>query len=273
VAADLVFIVPVRHQLSVRDWESARRNLAETLASISQQTTRNWECVVVANRGADLPPMPPGCVARFVDFPLNALPDRERDREAFYEAVRLDKGLRVFEAFKDLAPDQYVMIVDFDDFVSRRIAAHVAGRDSRSGWLVERGYVHSGSSYCFERDGFHRLCGTSLIIRADKIGTLRTADGAIDEREVRRRLGSHILFKDELQASAEPLAPLPFPGAVYRVGNPDSTSGARALFKAMTPLGMARREPGRFLAGLLKYRRVTRELAEEFALRTGVAGQ
>ncbi len=266
MALDIVFVVPVRHHRSVERWELVKQHLSETLRSIAAQTTGNWECRVVANEGADLPTLPPRCFARFVDLPLPELPDRESYPEGYYDAVRRDKGLRVYEGVRDVEPMTYVMVVDYDDYVSRRVAALAAERRSEPGWFIDRGYVFGMSRHYFIRDRFHNLCGTSLIIRRDFLGPLETSTGQPDEVKIKRWLGSHIFIADDLEAAGTALQPLPFPGAVYRIANPQSTSGASTLFREMNPAWLLRRAPAQYLTNLLRYRRMNRDVAEEFSL-------
>jgi hypothetical protein len=37
----LTFVVPVRHQANARDWSELKRNLAQTLRSLSSQSAHN----------------------------------------------------------------------------------------------------------------------------------------------------------------------------------------------------------------------------------------
>src|SRR5690606_10870385 len=92
----LTFIIPVRHQDNARDWSLLKANLSQTAASIASQTDTGWRALVVANEGADLPPLPPGFDVVRVTFPPNRLHELgEADLEAVYDAFRADKGRRV----------------------------------------------------------------------------------------------------------------------------------------------------------------------------------
>lgn len=266
MSAPLVFVIPIRHQDSVARWDVISSNLRMTLASIAAQTSPEWECVVVANTGADLPDLPAGCSARFVDLPLPKMPDRENELEAFYDVVRHDKGLRLWEGVKDIAPDSHVMVVDFDDFVSRRLAATVVNNRHATGWTLTTGFVWAGGSWIHKRRDFHRLCGTSHIVRRDAYGELQRPDGSPEIEAVKRKLGSHIFIDDDFARAGTPLTPLGFPGAVYRIGNTFSTSGTGGLFGTTTPPRQFLRHPKGTLRNLSGYRRVSDELRREFSL-------
>lgn len=266
MTASVVFIIPVRHHGSVEDWAIVQSYLSQTLASIAAQTSPNWNCVVVANTGASLPDMPPNCRVAEVNLPLTRMPDRKTQLEEYYDAVRHDKGLRIHAGLDHIADDTHVMVVDFDDFVHRGLVEFVDTRRDTAGWNISMGYVWSGGSWCFKQTGFHLMCGTSHIIRKDLLGSFFTVEGQPDLPAIKRRLGSHIFVHEDLAAQGHPLQDLPFPGAVYRIGNPQSTSGSGQLAAAMTPARDLFENPRRFVRNLLRYRRVSHSLREDFTL-------
>lgn len=265
MSAPLVFIIPVRHHGSVQNWSLLKNYITHTLASISAQTVPHWECIVVANEGADLPALPPRCRLVSVDLPVPDLPDRHKHLEAYYDAIRLDKGLRIYAGLRDIEGDSHVMVVDFDDFVSRRLAELVFSNREVSGWNFGSGYVWSGGEWCYLHTSFSEMCGTSHIIRRDLFGILE-CDNQPNIDAIKRRLGSHIFIHHDLAADGLPLEALPFPGAVYRIGNSQSTSGTGSLFDAMTPARLFLTRPRQTLRKLLFYRQVSKNLRKEFSL-------
>ena len=266
MSTPLVFVIPVRHPDSVRNWGVLQDYLRQTLDSIAAQTSPHWECVVVANTGAALPDMPPKCRVITVDLPLPDMPDRETQLEAFYDAVRHDKGLRIHAGLDGISDSSHVMVVDFDDFVHRDLAGFVSAHRSDAGWNIDHGYVWDGGAWCFAQPGFHQMCGTSHIIRRDLLGSFETENGLPDIAAIKRRLGSHIFIHHDLAEQGHGLAGLPFPGAVYRIGNPQSTSGSGQLRTLMTPRHDLLAHPRRFVRNMLRYRRVTRHLRRSFTL-------
>ncbi|MFN3276388.1 MAG: hypothetical protein ACK41U_17160 [Paracoccus sp. (in: a-proteobacteria)] len=266
MTVSVAFVIPVRHPGSVRDWTVLQGYLRQTLASVAAQTLGNWECVVVANADAPLPDMPPNCRIVRVDLPLPDMPDRQTQLEAYYDAVRRDKGLRIHAGLAGIADQTHVMVVDFDDFVHRRLVEHVEAHRDAAGWNISRGYVWSGGSWCFAQSGFHYMCGTSHIVRRDLLGSFTTPEGGPDIAAVKRRLGSHIFIHEDLAAQGNPLQDLPFAGAVYRVGNPQSTSGSGQLAAMMTPPRDLLVHPRRFVRNMLKYRRVSPDMRRDFTL-------
>lgn len=266
MSTPLVFVIPVRHPDSVEDWSAIQGYLHQTLTSIAAQTTSRWECVVVANSGAALPDMPLNSRVVIVDFPLPDMPNRETHLEDYYNAVRYDKGLRIYSGLKEIDGSSHVMVVDFDDFVHRGLAEFVGNHRSANGWNIDKGYVWDGGKWCFAQSQFHQMCGTSHIIRRDLLGSFVLEGGQLDISAIKRRLGSHIFIHHDLADQGSGLKNLPFPGAVYRIGNPQSTSGSGQLAALMTPRRDLVSHPRRFMRNTLRYRRITRDLRKNFTL-------
>lgn len=217
----LYFVIPVRHQVTVRDWAVIKHNLAETLASIAAQTDAGWECRLVANPGADLPPLP---------------------------------------------ADAFFMPVDYDDFVSNRLADFVARNRAAPGWYIPQGYFYSGGRWYYRTRRLHHSCGTSHILKRQVLGGFETPDGLPDIAAIKRRLGSHLFNQPDLAGTPDALQPLPFPGVVYRLGVPGSASGSGGIFRAMTPPGHFLHHPLNALRRLTRYRPMTAKIRQEFSL-------
>jgi hypothetical protein len=259
----LTFIVPVRHQANAKDWPALKRNLTETLKSIANQTDARWQGVVIANQGADLPDMPAQFSVVRVDFPPNPLHDMgSADLEAVYDAFRLDKGRRVLAGLVAVQPQGHVMICDDDDFVSCRLVEFVYNNRTKNGWWIQDGYVWAdGGNLLYRYRDFSHLCGTSHIIRADLYALPQKMDGW-SEAQIKRRLGSHRFIKDDLDASG-PLEPLPFFGAVYRVGHAGAHSRSTGLVRKFFNWRLLK-SPKEFVDRLLRLRLLNNATRREF---------
>jgi hypothetical protein len=261
----LTFIVPVRHPRNSKDWAQARHNLRQTVHSISMQKRGNWCAVVVANHEADLPALPPGINVTRVDYPPNTLYERgTADKESFYNAVRIDKGRRVLAGMLHAGSTDYFMVVDDDDFVSDRLAGFVSDNNGANGWYLREGYVwEDGGRLLFLHPQFSRLCGTSHIIRADLYGLPARADDATDTY-IKRMLGSHILIHDYLDNAGTPLAPLPFAGAVYRIGHSGAHSQSSGFFGTVFLKKKVLKDPRALVGRVLGVRLLTSQVRDEF---------
>lgn len=261
----LTFIIPVRHQDNARDWSRLKANLTETVASISNQSHEDWRAIIVANEGADLPRLPDRFSVERVQFPPNLQHENKGvSREEFHDAFRIDKGRRVLSAMLRARDSKFFMIVDDDDFVSSRIVPHVARYPTANGWTIDRGYVWSdGGRLLFEGDSFNHLCGTSLIIRSDLYGIPDRFEDASPEW-IKSMLGSHVRIAAILAERGTPLEPLPFRGAVYRIGHAGSHSGAPGIFRKYFWNRDLRYHPTEALRNLGRLKLLDENLRREF---------
>ena len=228
----LTFIIPILHPENCRDWRTLKQHLLQTANSIAAQDCRNWKAVVVANKGSDLPPLPVNFDIKYVEFPPNAQFGRgKNDLETFREAVRLDKGRRLLAGMIHAGEMGHVMFVDHDDFISRHLTSFVSNFPESYGWYVKDGYLWgSGGKLVYKFNEFSHVCGTSHIVRSDLYEMPSGIEDA-DPKYIRKILGSHIFIEEHLASKGTPIIPLPFSGAVYRVGHENSHSKSSQLFR------------------------------------------
>ena len=262
----VTFIIPVRHPDNARDWSRLKANLVQTIASISNQTNNDWQGIIVANEGADLPDLPERFKVERVTFPPNDMHERGKtgDMEIFYDAFRADKGRRVLKGMLRARDSRFFMIVDDDDFVSARIVQYASDNPEANGWTIDCGYIwDDGGKILLGYDDFNHLCGTSLIIRSDIYGLPQAyEDASLDW--IKSMLGSHIRIADILAERGTPLATLPFRGAVYRVAHGGSHSQASSLLVRYFLSREALKRPRRLLRNLGKLRLVGEAAKRKF---------
>jgi exopolysaccharide biosynthesis galactosyltransferase PssJ len=228
----LTFIVPLRHPENSRDWPALKRRLAQTIRSIASQDDVRWRAIIVANEGSDLPALPMNFEIRQVRFPPNPMFEQgNNDREAFLDSCRLDKGRRVLAGILEADKGGYSMVVDDDDFVNCRLTSFAAGRTGENGWYVQNGYIWGdGGRLIYEYGDFWAFCGTSHIIRTSLYELPASVEDA-DPDYIRRIFGSHVFIRGYLEARGKPLEPLPFIGAVYRIGHAGAHSKSPGLLR------------------------------------------
>jgi hypothetical protein len=263
----LTFIVPVRHPENSRNWQQLKSLLAQTATAISKQEGGDWRAVVVANTGADLPELPVGFQVKRVDFPPNPKHELGKDnaeKEAVYDAFRYDKGRRVLAGMLQLRDSDYFMIVDDDDVVSCKLARFVASHAGASGWYIKNGYVWTdGGRGLYRHPSFHKFCGTSHIVRTDLMELPETFEQATPEY-IKQMLGSHLFLGDYLRKRGNPLTPLPFVGAVYRIGHPGAHSKSSSLLRTFVLQESFIRRPWVILRNMFRMRVVTARLRREY---------
>lgn len=261
--AVLTFVIPVRHQSNAKDWGMLKQRLSETLKSISGQSSDLWRCIIVANEGADLPDLPLRCTAVRVTLPPNPIYERgTADLHAFYESVRLDKGKRVLAGVR-ASKTKFVMVVDDDDFVHRDLAKFSSENQSKNGWFFRTGFVwEDGGERVYRHPRFNHFCGTSHIVKRALLDVPEAGD--IDIGYVKRMLGSHMTIEQELAANGTPLEPLPFEGAVYRIGHAGAHSRSQTLAKTFFLRRSTLLRPWRLVRALTRIRRLDAAMVARF---------
>jgi len=261
----ITFVIPVRHQDNAADWPALCHRLSQTMSSIAAQRSASWQGIIVANRGANLPDLPAGFAVREVDFEPNPLHDMKADdKERVYESFRLDKGRRVLAGMLAAAPTRFFMIVDDDDFVSANIADFVAKNPDANGWKIERGWVWGeGGGLVYAHDAFDRFCGTSLIVRSDLYALPRSLESASEEY-IKSMLGSHVRIASVLADRGAALSPLPFRGAIYRIGHAGAHSKSKGLLSTYLFRTEMLRRPLHLLRTIRRLRRLNRKIRNEF---------
>lgn len=263
--ASLTFLIPVRHPSNSADWSQLKANLAQTIRSVAAQTSDDWQAIIIANHGSDLPPLPARFTVEWVDFPPN--PRHEKGNlstEEFLDAFRIDKGRRVLKGMLRARDSRFFMIVDDDDFVSARLAEFVAGHPDAHGWIVDVGYVWTdGGSLLYRHPHLNRVCGTTLVVRSDLYDLPATFESATPEF-IKSMLGAHIFTAAALAERGTPLASLPFAGAIYRVGHSGAHSQNPPILKRYVFNETMIRRPRELVKHLRRLRLLDSAVRREF---------
>ena len=261
----LTFLIPVRHPANSADWARLKANLTQTVRSIAAQTHSDWRGIIIANEGSDLPELPERFSVEWVRFPPNELHDLgSGSREQILDAFRLDKGRRVLMGMLRARDSRFFMIVDDDDFVSSRITQYAADHPQANGWIIDMGYVwNDGGSILYRHPALNHVCGSSLIIRSDLYRLPESFEAATPEY-IKEMLGSHRRIGALLAERGTPLASLPFPGAIYRVGHSGSHSQTPPILRKYVLNRQTLRRPHQIVTNLARLRLVDGAAKREF---------
>ena len=220
------FIIPLKSRAVSSNWGEVCRLFEITLGSVCGQTDPDFRVTVVCH---DRPQLQQesrfdGCVEWMeVDF---ALPDRKAPQTLMADKYR--KLAVGFAHARALQPD-FTMIVDADDLVSNRLAAHANAHRGANGWSVHRGYVFDyENGYLLRQPNFHQVCGTSAIVSTRTFEFPDAGDFGDSEVFARARqqcallTNGHQTIERYMAERGTPLAPLPFAGAIYVLGHGDN---------------------------------------------------
>lgn len=213
----LVFIVPVKSQKVSNSWELVSKLFERTLKSLCHQNSPDFRAIVVCHEKPLVEFNHPHVTYVEVDFPAPA-PDSS------YQLKELDKGRKILTGLfhaRKFNPT-HTMIVDADDCVSKNLAKFVSQNPQHNGWFVDKGYVYQqGSKFIYFRNRyFNKWCGTCNIVRYD----LQEVPEDIDKiyPELNSYYGNHRKVADIMYETGREIVPLPFPGALYTIGNQEN---------------------------------------------------
>lgn len=227
------FIIPFASRAYAKNWDLACLHLNQTLKSILNSEDSRLAIVVVGN-----------------DHPGNSLPS---DHRVHFTTAPFPEGIgnlrdtatmvkdQVFkmkigwEYVQQHLPSKYVMRMDADDLLSRKVVGFLA-RENKPGYRVSDGWVwNSGDRLFIEKtERFDLLCGSSNVFRFDVAGN------PVDIQKICDPLPEHVkvaipdlmstLLTNRFHAFAGKamelnglkIEKIPFQAAVYRVGNLNS---------------------------------------------------
>ena len=251
----LVFIVPLQSPQASKNWGHVGRLARRTLRSLLSQDHPDFKVILVCNEPPAGLPVGPALTVLRRELPVPNMSVWENRMADKWNKVRI--GL---VAVRALAPC-HVMVVDADDLVSRRLAAHCAAHADAVGWYFEHGWMHDENSrWIFHRrKGFHAICGTSSIVRVELADLPDCETGSREENFLLR--SGHTQIRANMEARGTPLAKLPFAGSIYMLGTGENhTSFSLKGWRSKKIL----------LQKLLSYRWLTRRVREEFGLEAAL---
>lgn len=231
----LSFVTSLPHPVNCSSYPKRSELLAGTLASVLRQTQNDFRVVVVVN---EMPlgtmPTDPRVEYVSVDYPPPRLPV---GRPFTASDLYADKGakLAVGAAVATRSGAEYIMFVDSDDYLSRRLAALVADAAGEPGWYSDAGYFHIRHARAVTPvlAGFHQRNGSTHILRTDLVGVPADLDLGMPRDEliervgverVRSLMGDHKWIVAFFADRGTPLAPLPFPAAIWEIGTGENFS-------------------------------------------------
>lgn len=218
------FVIPIKNYTKIPDIKSFNSTLSETLSSVARQGAGHkiW---IIPSEGMELPELPPNARVIYVPPSDDNLPP-PKDREELYTRIKMDKGRRVLEAVKRIRDrDEYVMVVDDDDLLHQDLAKTISELEGPEvpGFYIKYGYGYvEEHQSVFEIVDFHKICGTSLIIKA-KYFLLNNPAFNASHKEIVSELGSHVISPGRMARYGLRLTAIPYQAAIYRLNNKNST--------------------------------------------------
>lgn len=231
----LAFLIPVKHPANSRSYSRVTDLLRLTLTSIERQSKRPIGVHVVCNEVPEWAHGFPDVDFIEVDFPPARPPTDSAD---IYQWIYRDKGCKIAIALDRARRNgaTHTMVADADDFVSCRLAEHVAANPGIPGWYFPTGIRYSSLFKIFDiQHEFWTYCGTSHIVRTELLPHTPRFDirptqedivSCFDPDILNHVLGDHVSWRHHFSTLGHPLEPLPFHGAVWHTDTGDNSSRA-----------------------------------------------
>jgi hypothetical protein len=272
----LCFITPLRSPKMSDNWPRICGLFERTATSVFRQTTPDFRHVVVCHE----PPPLKRTFDRRLEFITGDFPLPEKSRPApslthdAWPAMsddKLNKLVAGLQRARELNSD-FVMLLDADDLVSRRLVAHVLSHPTADGWFVERGWRYEyGRQWIETLDGFNQVSSSCNVLARRWFSfpghpeRERDADAALI-------MQGHGQAVEAFAARGAMMRPLPFRAAVYTENGENMSILMHEHMHGRRPQPRGhplRRLLGRCKRGMLawsKRRPCTPALRAEFAL-------
>lgn len=250
----LVFVIPLQSIAVSNSWERVSQLFDKCIQSVCQQTSPHFHAIVVCHEKPNITFKHPQISYVEVDFPVPDITNGTvRDIISRKDTDKGRKLLRGLVAAQEFNPT-HTMLLDADDYISKRLAEFVYQHRQANGWFINKGYRYiPGSRWIYKKSsGFNTMCGSCNIIRND-------LNRIPEKPEYNRGYGYYKFYIDHakvikvLAEAGTPLEPMPFLGAVYVV-----QTGENIYFNSSRLYQGA----GKYI----NYRWVTRSLQKEFGL-------
>ena len=218
----LTFVIPLKSRKVSKSWEQVCKLFERCVKSICNQTSPEFQVIVVCNEKPTIGFDHPKITYLEVDFPYPSNQPHKSARNLTDKGRKVLAGMIAAQSFNPT----HTMLVDADDCVSKHLAKYVNQNPSNPGWYINTGYKYLEGDACvyIKRRNFYRLSGTCNIIRYD-------LNQLPEYPEYNRGYGYYKFYIDHAKVRGimakyqTPMKSLPFPGAVYVLGTGDNISG------------------------------------------------
>ena len=211
------FCIPLKSKRIGDDWSRVEEVFDRTLRSIFNQTDQDFTVLVACH---ETPETEFADKANLHFLTLDHPVFRDR------EIARADRNLKMRRCAVEVhrLGGGYMFGVDYDDLVSNRIVQYARQADHPFGYIMHTGFEGQVETKMLrnlpasERIGpaFHRCCGTCAILRFAPEDLPASFDDT-SPHVFDSFCSQHAQWQERSAEMGRPLAPLPFPGAIYVV--------------------------------------------------------
>lgn len=173
-------LIPLKARSASRNWNSTCARLADTLASLRIQTSRNYEAVVVGHNRPEQIAWDNHITFHTVDTPpptLEVAKEFATDNRRF----TLDKNRKIVRGMQILQDENidYWFTLDADDLVHKEFVKTISAIDTTTGMLINDGYLiylpHKRYTRCHN---MVQLCGSTSVLCSQRFVVPSSLDEA-----------------------------------------------------------------------------------------------
>ena len=244
----ITFIICVKHYENCHSYESTWKLLENTLVSVCNQTDENFDVIVVSNKTLDdFSNNPKIKNVKFieVDWKPPALSNQwqictQIDTHTALAQIRLDRGTKYTLALSQVQKkdnqNHYVMFVDADDFIHKKLAEYV--NNSNKDFLkVSSGYMLASENSFKKLRPFDQNCGTCNITKVELLKEEINFDNikinsaqcdvlqTTSDHYLKKIIGAHPFSFDFFTKKGFNGGVVPFFGAIYNCTHNEQHSG------------------------------------------------
>lgn len=248
------FIVPLRSPDTTNNWSRVSWDCLNTIESILQQTDSDFNIYLVCNQE------PEGFQA---NSKIHVIKDKFPTPNTLQE-MRKDQRNKVKKALVEIGRtgkghNKFIMRVDADDFVSKKLVKFVKENQNANGFFCDWGYLFQQScNYVMLQPKFYLASGTSAIVKFHQQDFPESEDAPNNTWLI--RFWAHQRIVATMEEMGRPLRKLPFIGVVHQCGTGENISNVnmQARFKANLK---------QILKSLVLRRKLTNNIIQEFGIK------
>ncbi len=207
----LAFIISLKSSQVSSSWDLVCKLFERTLKSVCNQTSKDYQVIVVCHEKPELQFNSSQVTYIQVDFPIPGSAFTSKDKD---KMRKMQVGL--LHAQKINA--SHVMFIDADDCISKHIVKFVGQNPEENGWFFSKGYDYREDTCLLRKrnKNLHLRTNTSHVV---KIDLLRPEMNLFPD-EIDADCGlNHPHTARVLSSRGTPLKILPFRGVIYITDN------------------------------------------------------
>lgn len=212
------FIIPLYGREMAHDWDQVLRNLDDTLQSLLRQTSGAWKAMICSQTRPDTLPDDPRIVFEPFDGPEA---ERAKTEAAFDNAGK--KQRMIARLCREETGQGYLFQLDADDILHPELVEYICRDNNGTGYVIRDGYICHAHTFRMGHlreqsllhpfaKPFYKQCGSCAALRFDP-----KADDA-GMAHIQNR-GAHKNLPETMASYGYPLAPVPFPAALYMIAH------------------------------------------------------